>query len=95
MLSGVMSNRTWACVDCGKSYRRQQGVEAVICAHCRQPCEYVHWKMRIPSPAKRKDWDAFWTAYRREKSLIARFRNDPSIKEITLELLNLHWTKST
>jgi hypothetical protein len=24
-----MSNRTWACIDCGKSYRRNQMVESV------------------------------------------------------------------
>ncbi len=83
-----MSNRTWVCVDCGKSYRRVQTVEAVTCALCGQPCEYVHWKLHIPSPKKPQEWRSFWTTYRREKSLIEQFYRDPRIKEINLELLN-------
>jgi hypothetical protein len=89
-----MSNRTWVCVDCGKSYRRRQNVEAVPCAVCGKGCEYVHWKLHIPSPRKKKQWEEFWTVYRRETELIERFKADPRIKEITLDLLNQHWVRS-
>ncbi len=88
-----MSNRTWVCVDCGKSYRRNQLVDSVVCSICGDPCEYVHWKIHIPSPKRAKEWMDFWAAYRREKQLIKRFVDDPSIKEITLELLNQKWVR--
>ena len=89
-----MSNRTWACVDCGKSYRRSQSVDAVTCSICRSPCEYVHWKLHIPSPRKKKEWSEFWAVYRREKRLIEQFQKDSRIKEITLELLNQHFKRT-
>ena len=88
-----MSNRTWACVDCGKSYRRLQTTKLVKCSLCGQDCESVHWKIRIPSPTKKKEWLAFWTAYRREKGLLEQFQRDPRIKEITLEILNQRWLR--
>ena len=88
-----MSNRTWACVDCGKSYRRVSTAKVVKCAGCGQDCEKVHWKIRIPSPSKKKEWAAFWTAYRREKGLLEQFQRDPRIKEITLEILTQRWTR--
>jgi hypothetical protein len=89
-----MSNRTWVCVGCGKSYRRDQSVDEVPCSLCGAPCEDMHWKLRIPSPKKKKDWIEFWTTYRREKRLIEEFQNNPKIQEITLELLNQHWRRS-
>ena len=88
-----MSNRTWACVDCGKSYRRSQSVTAVRCAECGEACESVHWKIHIPSPRKKKEWLSFWAVYRRETALIERFKRDPRIREITLELLNQRWIR--
>lgn len=88
-----MSNRTWVCVDCGKSYRRIRSVADVSCSICGKPCEYVHWKIHIPSPRKKREWEAFWTLYRRETQLIERFKRDPRIKEIALELLNQRWTR--
>ena len=88
-----MSNRTWVCVDCGKSYRRDQTVGAVTCSICGQACEYVHWKLHIPSPAKEKEWQLFWCTYRREKRLLEEFERDPSIKQLTLTLLNQSWTR--
>ncbi|WP_437678973.1 hypothetical protein [Sorangium sp. So ce131] len=83
-----MSNRTWVCVDCGKSYRRHQGTGGVSCSICGRGCEYVHWKIHIPSPKRAKAWAEFWEKYRREKRLIERFEADSSIKEIFLEIMN-------
>lgn len=86
-----MSKRTWVCVDCGKSYRREQGVGAAVkCPICGQSCEYVEWKIHIPSPRNRKEWARFWDAYRREKRLSDQFHRDPSIKDLYLPLLNRH-----
>ncbi|MCC6553927.1 MAG: hypothetical protein IT372_13030 [Polyangiaceae bacterium] len=68
-------------------------VDSVVCSICGDPCEYVHWKIHIPSPKRAKEWMDFWAAYRREKQLIKRFVDDPSIKEITLELLNQKWVR--
>lgn len=89
-----MSNRTWACVDCGKSYRRVQTVRMVKCSVCGQECESVHWKIHIPSPRKKKEWLEFWTIYRREKRLLDEFQRDPRIKEVTLALLNQRWMRA-
>ena len=89
-----MSNRTWVCVECGKSYRRVQTIEAVSCSLCGQPCEYVHWKIHIPSPKKRKEWEAFWTEYRAEKRLLERFRTNPKLKRVSLRILNQELIKS-
>jgi len=83
-----MSNRTWVCLDCRKSFRRYQGVQDVICSVCGRPCEYVDWKLHIPSPKKVKEWDAFWTQYLFEKRAILRFEADTNVREITLPLLN-------
>ncbi len=80
-------------MDCGKSYRRVQSVDSVACSICGKPCEYVHWKLHIPSPRKKKEWAEFWAIYRRELQLIERYKNDPRIKEITLDLLNQHWSR--
>ena len=88
-----MSNRTWVCLACEKSYRRVQTVAAVSCAICRQPCEYVHWKLHIPSPKKKREWTDFWTRYRHEKLLIEEFRTNPNLKQVDLELLNQRLTK--
>ena len=83
-----MSNRTWVCVECGKSYRRVQTVKSVRCAICRKACEYVHWKIHIPSPRKTKEWQRFWTIYKKEKRLIDLWVRDKSVREINLKLLN-------
>lgn len=85
-----MSQRTWVCVPCGKSYRRGQGAEHVLCPHCHGPCEYVHWKMHIPSPRQRKAWNAFWAKYRAEKDLLDAFNRGELRESVTLELLNMH-----
>ena len=89
-----MSNRTCVCVACRKSYRRVQSLTSLECPTCHAACEYVHWKIRIPSPKRTKAWDEFWVKYRAEKALVAEFGRDKSIKEITLELLNQHWHRA-
>jgi hypothetical protein len=72
-----MSNRTWTCVPCRKSFRRLSTVIALACPHCHQPCEYVHLKIRVPSPRRVKEWTAFWAAYRAEKALLdASYRGE-------------------
>lgn len=83
-----MSNRTWVCLPCEKSYRRAQSVAVVTCALCGEPCEYVHWKLHIPSPRSTKAWRTFWDQYRFEKRELARFEADPNVKEVVLPLLN-------
>ena len=83
-----MSNRTWVCLNCKKSYRRDSSVGSLPCPKCKANCEYVHWKIHIPSPKNAKRWDAFWRLYRNEKRQIEEFLRDASIKAITLKLLN-------
>ena len=58
------------------------------CSGCGRPCEYVHWKLHIPSPKNRRAWDAFWAQYLLEKREIERFEADRSTEEVDLPLLN-------
>ena len=88
-----MSNRTHVCVKCKKSYRREQNIESIKCPTCGDKCEYVHKKVRIPSPKRKKEWRIFWEQYRKEVRLIEEFRNNPNIKEIKLDILNQVWVK--
>ena len=83
-----MSNRTWVCLDCRKSFRRDVGVRRLACAQCGRACEEVDWKLHIPSPTKKKEWGAFWTQYLFEKRETARFHADPRIEQVDLPLLN-------
>ena len=84
-----MSNRTWACVDCGKTFRRDQSIDAVNCAQCGKPCEFIHWKIHVPSPKNRKAWDTFWLQYRAEKRELEFYQNGKHQGGVTLELLNI------
>ncbi|AUM13038.1 hypothetical protein Kalk_11660 [Ketobacter alkanivorans] len=85
-----MSKRTWACVECKQKYRRDQNSDKPVkCATCGKVCEYVHWKVRVPSPKKEKDWKKFWAAYLKEKALLEKYYNDESVEEITLDILNM------
>ena len=84
-----MSERTWVCVPCGKSYRRRQDVEAVRCAHCHGECEQVHWKIRIPSPKNRRAWDKFWVDYRAEKALVKAWQNGELRENVLLPILRM------
>jgi len=84
-----MSQRAWVCVPCGKSYRRRQDVQSVQCPTCREACEYVHWKIRIPSPKQRKVWEEFWEQYWAEKALLNAYRRGELRESIQLKLLNM------
>jgi DNA-directed RNA polymerase subunit RPC12/RpoP len=84
-----MSQRTWVCVSCRKSYRRSQEVPSVRCPTCGSDCEYVHWKIRIPSPRRQKQWDTFWTKYRAEKALLDTAQRGELRESVYLELLNM------
>lgn len=84
-----MSNRTWACIDCGKTYSRPWGVEYVPCAICRRQCQSVHWKIRVPSPKNRKIWTRFWITYLEEKRALARYHASGRRETVRLELLNM------
>jgi hypothetical protein len=66
--------------------------EPVTCAVCGEPCEFVHWKIRVPSPAKRRDWDRFWAEYRTEKELLSRFHRGELREPATFRILNM-WLK--
>ena len=87
--TSAISNRTWACIDCGKTYRRVQTVDAVNCAHCGDPCERLPWKVRVPSPKNRKEWDAFWTQYRMELRQLQAWRSGTLAEPTTLKILNM------
>lgn len=89
-----MNNRTHVCLGCEKSYRRDQKEESVNCPLCGSKCEYVHKKIRIPSPKHKKKWKIFWTQYRKELRLLEEFRNNPHIKEIKLDILNQVWKRN-
>ena len=84
-----MSNRTWACVECGKTYRRPFNVSEVQCAISHRPCEYVHWKIRVPSPKHRKQWEKFWVQYLDEKQRLAEYYANGRKGPLKLELLNM------
>jgi hypothetical protein len=84
-----MSQRTWVCVPCRKSYRRAQSVQSLRCPTCQAACEYVHWKIRIPSPKRSKAWVEFWTKYRAEKALLNAFHRGELRESVRLELLNM------
>ena len=84
-----MSQRTWVCVPCRKSYRRAQDVQLVRCPTCGSECEYVHWKTRIPSPRRPKVWAEFWDKYRAEKATLDAFHRGELREQVRLELLNM------
>jgi DNA-directed RNA polymerase subunit RPC12/RpoP len=84
-----MSQRTWVCVPCRKSYRRSQEVQLVRCPTCGEECEYVHWKIRIPSPRRPKRWAEFWAKYRAEKALLDAFHRGELRERVRLELLKM------
>jgi hypothetical protein len=84
-----MSRRTWVCVPCRKSYRRSWDVPSLKCPTCKAECESVHWKIRIPSPGRPKEWERFWEKYRAEKALLEAFRRGELRENVTLELLRM------
>jgi hypothetical protein len=52
-------------------------------------CEYVHWKIRVPSPKRVNAWNEFWSKYKAEKSLLEAFHRGDLHEDVTLELLNM------
>jgi hypothetical protein len=64
-------------------------VASLRCALCQGPCEYVHWKIHIPSPKRPREWERFWEKYRAEKALLEAFHRGELRKTVRLELLNL------
>lgn len=88
-----MSNRTFVCLNCWKSYRRDQNLGEMGCPICHQACEYVHWKIRIPSPKRKRQWKLFWNKYKAEKRLLEEFQRDPTTKVIELDILNQKWVR--
>jgi hypothetical protein len=59
------------------------------CPVCDEPCEFVHWKVRIPSPRRPKEWAAFWDKYRAEKALLDAHARGDVHEPVVLEVLNL------
>ena len=84
-----MSNRTWACIPCGKTFRRDAALDALNCAECGGACEYVEWKIHIPSPRNGKRWAAFWKQYRYDKSILEAFHKGELVEIVHLKLLNM------
>ena len=64
-------------------------VKSVLCSRCNQKCEFVDWKIRIPSPKKQKEWRKFWDDYRREKAVLEAHRSGHRVETTELEILNL------
>ena len=65
-------------------------IKTVICAQCGGGCESLHWKMRIPSPKRQREWDEFWIQYLQEKKELERYySSDRKDQEIVLPLLNM------
>jgi hypothetical protein len=83
-----MSNRTWVCISCRKSFRRVQTVPALNCPQCHGACEYVDWKIHIPSSRQKNAWELFWKKYRAEKELMEAWHRGELRKTVTLEILN-------
>ena len=84
-----MSQRTWACVECGTSYRRDQMVKSVRCAQCNEECESVAWKIRIPSPKKKKEWRKFWDSYREEKAILEAYYRGERVDTTERPIMNM------
>jgi len=84
-----MSNRTWVCIRCRKSYRRSQEVRPIACPTCGAACEEVHWKIRIPSPSRPEAWEEFWAKYLAEKALLAAYHRGELRESVRLELLRM------
>lgn len=61
----------------------------MVCAICGNECEYVHWKVRVSSPKREKEWKSFWSVYLKEEQLLEKFYNDELVEEITLNILNM------
>ena len=85
-----MSNRTWVCLNCKKSYRRNSPVKKFLCPNCKNTCEYVDWKIHIPSPKRKKEWDSFWEKYLIERRILKNFFRYGSKKSVKLEILNMY-----
>jgi hypothetical protein len=64
-------------------------MRSLQCPTCRGECEYVHWKIRIPSPKSPKAWAQFWHKYRAEKALLDAFHRGELRETVRLELLNM------
>jgi len=94
-VGSIMSNRTWACVPCGKTFRRPRTVEELACPECREACEFVHWKMRVPPAKHRKQWLDFWRRYRAEKLALAAYFGGTLTADMQLELLNMNLAVNT
>lgn len=86
----IVSNRTWACVPCGKTYRRSQTIQQLACPECHEACEFVHWKMRVPPAKQKKKWLDFWNRYREEKRALAAYYGGELTADTHLELLNMN-----
>ena len=63
-----MSNRTWCCVSCRKTYRRTQTITAVECPASPR-CVRIRSLEDPHAIAESKEGvrDSFWTRYRAEK----------------------------
>jgi DNA-directed RNA polymerase subunit RPC12/RpoP len=85
----AVSNRTWACVKCGKTYRRPLETMQVRCAGCGDACERIPTKIRVPSPANRSKWNQFWREYHHEVDLFRRWQNRQLEEDVTLPILRI------
>jgi len=59
------------------------------CPTCGVACEYIHWKIRIPSPKRTKAWAVFWAKYRAEKALLDAFHRGELRERVRLEMHNM------
>ena len=73
----ALSNRTYACIPCGKTFRIELVRGDYSCPLCGGACESVGLKLRVPSPKNRKRWLRFWEDVREDKrTLLAWYQGE-------------------
>lgn len=50
---------TWVCRECQKTFRRIKTVASLSCPHCKSACRHINWQVTVPSPKRKRQWQAF------------------------------------
>jgi hypothetical protein len=86
----AVSNRTWVCIKCGKTYRRAEGTLQVRCAGCGDACESIPTKIRVPSPVNRLRWEQFWREYPEEVRIFREWKSGKLKQDVRLPILKVY-----